>query len=300
MNITAYGQNAKKAVDTSVQRINALEKSISRTDVNSDIYKMNVSSGEFVQISADTKELLSKAKFYGGLTNNALDVTVAPLTVLWNINGNNPKVPPQNEIDKALQLVLGNNFELKDNEARLPIKGQAIDLGALGKGYASALCYEIFKENKISAGIINLGGNICVVGKKNNRSDWSVAVKNPDNNADEPTVGYVLTSNKFVITSGDYERYFEVNGKRYHHIFDPKTGYPAEGGLRSVTIICDDGTEGDALSTALFVMGQDKAMQYYNSHKDFEAIFITKDKKIICTPGIKNSFTLTAKEYTIQ
>ena len=152
-----------------------------------------------------------------------------------------------------------------------------IDLGGIAKGYTSSRIMDIFKENGITSGLVNLGGNVQALGTKTDGSNWRVAVQSPD---------------EAVITSGGYERYFEQDGVTYHHIIDPKTGYPAENGLVSVTIVSSDGTLADGLSTSLFIMGEEKAAEFWKAHSDeFEAILETDDGTIYVTEGLKDSFT---------
>lgn len=293
MYITAYGDNTKAGVDKAVERIKEIESLISSTIDTSDVSKINKNQGLFTPVSNDTMYILQQANIFSEKTGGALDITIAPITNLWNINGTNPKVPADAEIKKNLALVNYKNAEIYRGDARINIQGGAIDLGALGKGYASDEVVKVLKDSGVKSALVNLGGNVAVMGKNSDKA-WNVAIRNPDKTPND-YLGYLPLTDKFAITSGDYERYFVENGKRYFHIFDPKTGYPAESGLRSVTVISDNGTQGDALSTALFVMGLDKALEYYNNNKDFEAVFVTSDKQIICTDGIKSSFVFTAK-----
>ena len=165
-----------------------------------------------------------------------------------------------------------------------------IDLGGIAKGYTSARIRDIFKKNGIESGLVNLGGNVQALGTKTDGNNWRVAVQSPDDTEDY--LGVLSIRDKAVITSGGYERYFEQDGVTYHHIIDPKTGYPAESGLSSVTIVSDDGTLADGLSTALFIMGKDKAESFWRAHSDkFEAVLVTDDGTIYVTEGLKGSFT---------
>ena len=165
-----------------------------------------------------------------------------------------------------------------------------IDLGGIAKGYTSSRIMDIFKENGITSGLVNLGGNVQALGTKTDGSNWRVAVQSPDDTEDY--LGVLSIRDKAVITSGGYERYFEQDGVTYHHIIDPKTGYPAENGLVSVTIVSSDGTLADGLSTSLFIMGEEKAAEFWKAHSnEFEAIFATDDGTIYVTEGLKDSFT---------
>ena len=165
-----------------------------------------------------------------------------------------------------------------------------IDFGGIAKGYTSSEIMKIFDANGIKSGLVSLGGNVQALGCKTDKSKWKVAIQNPDN--EEDYIGVLAIENKAVITSGGYERYFENNGKIYHHIIDPATGYPADSGLKSVTIVSEDGTLADGLSTSLFIMGLDKAKEYWqkNSQK-FDAILLTNDNKQYVTEGIYNDYS---------
>ena len=164
-----------------------------------------------------------------------------------------------------------------------------IDLGAIAKGYTSSKIIDIFKENNIKSGMVTLGGNVQVLGKKPDGSLWKVGIQNPISESEY--LGVLQTSDKAVITSGGYERNFTKNGKTYHHILDPSNGYPANNGLTSVTIISSDGTLADALSTSLFVMGKDKAIDFYKkSNYNFDFILYTSDNKLIISDGIEDIF----------
>ena len=166
----------------------------------------------------------------------------------------------------------------------------AIDFGGIAKGYTSSRLMEIFREYNVSSAMVSLGGNVQVLGTKTDGSDWRVAVQNPDGTDDY--LGILAIKDKAVITSGGYERYFEEDGKTYHHIMDNETGKPADSDLISVTIISKDGMLADGLSTALFVMGKEDALNYWREHREeFDAILVTKDGEITVTQGIADSFS---------
>ena len=168
--------------------------------------------------------------------------------------------------------------------------GVQIDLGGIAKGYTSSRIMDIYREKGVTSGLVNLGGNAQVFGTKPDGSLWRVAVQSPD--SEDEYLGVLEAKDKAIITSGGYERYFEKDGVTYHHIIDPATGYPAENGLISVTIVSTDGTLADGLSTSLFVMGKDKAVDYWKAHSDeFDMILLTDDEKLYVSEGIKDSFT---------
>ena len=181
-------------------------------------------------------------------------------------------------------------YDEKKQEVTLDKKGMKIDLGGIAKGYTSSKVMDIFKENGISSAVISLGGNVQTLNGKPDGSDWRVAVENPADTGSY--IGVLSIKDKAVITSGGYERYFKQDGKTYHHIIDPATGYPADSGLISVTIVSDDGTLADGLSTSLFIMGEEKAAQFWKENsKEFETIMETADGKLYVTEGIADSLT---------
>ena len=178
--------------------------------------------------------------------------------------------------------------------AKLLKMGMAVDLGGVAKGYTSDAVTELLKKEGVTSGIISLGGNISAIGTKPDEKKWKVAVENPLDVNDY--VGILEVEDCSVITSGGYQRFFEENGKRYHHIIDSNTGYPADKGLLSVTIISNDGAKADGLSTALFVMGFDEAVKIWRNSDDFEVVFVTEDGKVIATEGAASIFAFEGRD----
>ena len=219
-------------------------------------------------------------------TEGAYDPTVLSLTELWNVTDGG-YLPTESEVNMALSCVGHKELSL---EGDIIVKTSAVrvDLGGIAKGYALGRVVEMLSD-EAPYGMVSFGGNIGVWGEKPGGGDWEIGIKDPfDTNK---IIGKIVTDGGYVSVSGDYERYFEKDGKRYNHIFDPQTGYPVDNGLHSVTVYTEDAALGDALSTALFVMGYEKAMEFYNSGKyDFEALFITDDD-ILMTKGMEEIFT---------
>ena len=208
-------------------------------------------------------------------------------------------MPESSEIADVLKHVSYTNVEVNGQQVTLS-DGASIDLGGIAKGYTSLRVIQIMKDCGIEHAIINLGGNVQVLGTKTDGSDWRVAIQNPD--SESSYLGVLSTADKAVITSGGYERYFEQDGQVYHHIIDPQTGYPSESDLTSVTIVCSDGTTADALSTALFVMGLDGAKELYRSGSlDFEMI-LYDGSRVYVSEGIADSFStnMNTEIITIQ
>lgn len=277
---------------TSMNKINDYEKLFSKTIKDSDINKLNYNKNvEFSTLNKNTVEILKIAEKVSNQTNGAFDFTLGNISDLWQFTSQNPKVPSNDEITKQLQCSGYKNFSIKNNSIVLN-NNINIDLGGIAKGYITDLIVSDLKENGVDSAMLSLGGNVFVLGNKNNKK-WKVGIANPS--SPNNIVGYVEVSDKSVVTSGNYQRYFEENGKIYHHILDSQTGYPANSGLKSVTIICDNSTLADAYSTAFFVMGVDKSIKFLkdNNVKNIDAIFITSQDKIICTNNAKKIFTPT-------
>lgn len=274
------------------QRVNALDAALSRTQQAGDLYKLNHADGQPTEVSEDTYTALEKALEYAEMTNGTFDPTMAPLTDLWGIGTEHQQVPAQSDIDAALQTVGTQHVHVSGDSVQLD-GGSRIDLGGIAKGYAADLCADILKSADAD-GLLVLGGNIYAVGT-NEGKDWNIGIADPDDSAD--TIAAVAVHDLSVVTSGDYERYFEQDGVRYHHIFDPKTGYPAASGLRSVTVIDENSTRADALTTALFVMGADKGRAYCEEN-GIAAVFVTADKQVFTTSRVADvcTFTFTGED----
>ena len=222
------------------------------------------------------------------MTNGAFDPTMAPLTDLWGIGTDNARVPAQSEIDEALTHVGYQNVKLLGNNQVQLLNGAQVDLGGIGKGYAGDIVHEMAESDTSDQWhvLARLSGNIEMYGGKTADSgtdNWNIGIADPDDNTD--SIAVVSLRDGSVVTSGDYERFFEKDGKRYHHIFDPATGYPADSGLRGVTVIDPCSTKADALTTALFVMGLDKGMKFCEEN-EIAAVFITADKQVYTTSAL--------------
>ena len=294
-----YGKNAEKATNEAIKKVSNIEKKMSVNIKTSEISKLNAKAGiSGEKLSVDTYSVIENSVKYSKLTGGALDTTIEPIVSLWGIGTDKERVPSKKEIDERLKLVDYKDIILdkKNSIVKLRRKNQAIDLGAIAKGYTADEVKKVLLNNNISSAIINLGGNIYTLGNKPNGTSWSVGIQNPLSTRGE-YLGTISVTDKSIVTSGNYERFFIKDGIRYHHIFDPKTGYPANKGIISTTIVSDKSIDGDALSTSTYIMGLDKGIKLIESMKGVEAIFITNDKKVYVTPGLKNSFKLTNKEF---
>ena len=293
------GKNAEKAIEESVARLNEIDDKMSAFKNYSDISNINNNSGEdFQAVSEETFSLLKTSVKYSELTEGAFDPTIRPLVNLWGIGTDFENVPSQEGINKKVSLVNYKNiiFNKDNNSVKLLYKNQSVDLGGIAKGYATDVVKDILIRNKIKSGIIDLGGNIYVLGKKIDGTPWLVGIQDPFTPRGN-FIGVLNASNKSVVTSGYYEKYFIKDGKKYHHIIDPLTGYPSESNIISATIISDKSIDGDGLSTGVYIMGQDKATKLIESIPGVDAIFITDEKKVYATSGIKYNFQLTNSEF---
>ena len=290
MSVTAYGADAESAVSDAIAEIERLDALLSTGETDSEIYKLNQNGGG--SISEDTSYILERALEIWKSTDGCFEIGIYPLMQEWGFTDGNYKVPDKETLQKLLPLADSSkiDFNEKDQTVSFEQDGMEIDFGGIAKGYTSGRIMDIFREHGITSGMVSLGGNVQVLGIKTDGSKWRVAVQNPEDT--ENYLGVLETQDRAVITSGGYERYFEQDGKTYQHILDPKTGYPADSGLTSVTIVSADGTLADGLSTSLFVMGKEKAVAYWRAHsEEFDAILVEKDGTVSVTENIADQFT---------
>lgn len=291
MTLTAYGENAKEAVEAGIAEIQRLDALLSTGDANSEVAQINQNGGG--TLSEDTDYLVKRALAIYQSTQGAFDISIYPVMQLWGFTTGDFAVPSKEDLVAKLALVNAGRISLMEDNGVSSItlpEGMEIDLGGIAKGYTSGRVMEVMKRYGIESAVINLGGNAHVLGSKPDGSAWKVGIQDP--NDTNGYLGGVSVRDKAIITSGGYERYFEKDGVTYHHIIDPSTGYPAENGLISVTIVSADGTLADGLSTSLFVMGKDKAVDYWRTHSDeFDMILLTDDEQLYVSEGIKDSFT---------
>lgn len=293
MDLKLYSDNGGNALEEAEKEILRIEKLFDRGNKDSEIYKIN--QNKIAEVSSDTAEVISEAIAISQKTNGAFDITIAPVMDLWGFFGGEFKVPSDDELKFALSKVRYENVQIKDNRILIS-ENTTIDIGGIGKGYASDKVAELLKRNDVKSAIISLGGNVYALGKKPDNSLWTVGIADP--NSPAQPVGKLRIADKAVVTSGGYQRYFERDGVTYHHIIDPKTGKSADNGLASVTIISDSGTNADGLSTSLFVMGLEKSIEFWRRNKNFEAVFVDSQGAVYITSGIKGAFE-SEHEYTV-
>ena len=293
MTLRLYEGGGENLLDRAEARVEELESLLSVTDENSEIYTLD-HEGQ-ADLSPDTEELLAAALSICERTGGALDISIYPVLRTWGFTTGAYSVPDDEAIAALLPLVDYTQVELNGPAASLP-HGMEIDLGSVAKGYTGGQLADLLRENGVTSALLDLGGNIQTVGAKLDGSPWRVGIRDPEG---EGSLGVVEVVDQAVITSGGYERFFEEDGVRYWHILDPSTGTPAQNGLISVTVIGDDGTVCDGLSTSLFVMGLDKALDHWRQYQDFEAIFVSEDGSVTITPGLQSNFALTQTNRTL-
>lgn len=292
MTFTLYDdsvQDAQAALEDAQGRVEELEALWSVTDEGSDIYAVNHGGGRPVTVHEETASLLSFALEMAKATEGALEPTLYPVLTAWGFTTGENQIPSADEIGRLLESVGYDKVILKADSVMLE-DGMMLDLGAAGKGYAGDEAARLLEERGVTSALLDIGGNIQAVGSKPDGSDWRLGLRSP---FDEGVLGILRVSDKAVVTSGNYERYFiGSDGVRYGHIIDPDTGYPVDNGLVSVTIIAGEGKLCDALSTSLFVMGLEPAVGYWKAHPDFDVILVTESKEIYLTEEIKGRFYL--------
>ena len=290
MTLTAYGEHAQEAVDKAAERVEALDALLSTGNENSEIYQLN-QNGE-ATLSEEGGYLVERALELYKKTEGAFDIAIYPVMQAWGFPTQDYHVPDDDTLKEKLALADASkvNYDKDTRKIFFVQDGMEIDLGGIAKGYTSSQIMQIYQDCGVTSGLVNLGGNVQALGCKTDGSKWRVAIQSPDDT--EEYLGILEIEDQAVITSGGYERYFEEDGVTYHHIIDPAIGYPADSGLISVTIVSDDGTLADGLSTSLFIMGEEKAAQFWRENSDeFEAIMETSDGELYVTEGIADSLT---------
>ena len=289
LNLTAYGEGAEAALEQAQARIRELECLWSVTEEHSEIYAANHSGGNPVAVSGDTAGLVRYALDMAEQTGGALEPTLYPVLIAWGFTTDRFQIPEQEELDRLLERVDYNRVSLQGAALTVP-DGMQLDLGAVGKGYAADETAAVLRENHVESALLDFGGNILTIGTKPDGSPWRVGVRDPDS---EGNLGILEIADQSVVVSGGYEKFFVgEDGERYWHILDPATGAPAGHGLVQTAIVSDESKRCDALSTALFVMGLDNAVQYWREHRDFEMILLAEDRTIYVTEGLSDAFSL--------
>ena len=290
MTVKVYGEGAPEAAREAKERLQALDALWSATSEGSDVVRLNSGAGEAVALAPETMRLLRLSEVVREETKGALDVTLLPLLKLWGFSGGVHRVPTAEEIEAARALTGAGKLKLDEaaGTARLE-KGSSVELGAVAKGYAGELVAAELKSRGMRSALLDLGGNIETVGAREGGTPWRVGLRNPFGGA---LLGTVEVADAAVVTSAIDQRFFtDEAGNRYWHILDPATGKPAASGLASATVVASSGGRADALSTALFVMGAERAAAFWRERQDFEMVLVGMDGQVWITEGLLDRFS---------
>ena len=282
MNLTVYSKDketAKKALTDGAKILLELDNTLSTNIVDSELYQLNKLGN--MALGEDGKALMKSAKTFYQKTDGIFNIAIYPLVKAWGFTTNSFQVPSKEEIKKLLPLTNLNDVHYDENTGIVDFekKGMGIDFGGIAKGYASQKVISKFKEDGITSALISLGGNVHLLGKKPTGKNFVVGIQDPNN--PEEYFCTIQSNDESIITSGAYQRYFEKDGRLYHHIIDPRTGEPSNQDLTSVTIISKDSTLADTYSTTLYILGKEKAIAYWKAHSDeFDMVLVDKDNKV--------------------
>lgn len=297
--ITLYDSEDQELLDQAMELCDHYEKIFSRTLPESELYRLNAGTlpqedGAFI-ISDTLADLINEGLRYSELSGGAFDISIGPVSSLWDFTSGSSVIPDEDDVKDALKLVDYRQVFLDGNRIRFGMEGMQLDLGAIAKGYIADRIKEFLVSEGVKSAILDLGGNILCIGERPDDTPFRIGIQRPFAQRSE-TVSVAQIDDKSVVSSGIYERYFEKNGILYHHILNPRTGFPYENDLVSVTIISDRSTDGDGLSTSCFALGLEQGMKLINSLPDVYAAFITADGKLHFSEGMTETFSLTAPE----
>lgn len=278
--VTVYGGCSERIWDDCFDELERLEMLFSVTREGSELSRINAANGAAVAVSRETMELLTLATQISAMTGGAFDMTVRPVTKLWNFTAEQPSLPDAALLASACERVDYRRISLGDGS--VTVNGE-LEPGGIAKGYIADRLRELLIENDVTSALIDLGGNIVAVGDKGGEP-FRIGIKDPANVASLAAI--VQVSDRSVVTSGTYERGFTLNGVRYHHLLDPKNGMPVQNGLASVTIVSESSALADALSTACFVMGEQAARELLIAFPEVQAMFIYEDGRLSVTDGL--------------
>ncbi|MCT4563072.1 MAG: FAD:protein FMN transferase [Maledivibacter sp.] len=299
--IKLYDNATEEVFNKAFARLREIENRMTINADDSEVIAINSNAGkDFVKVSDDTFYVIKSGKHFSRLSEGRFDISIGPLVKLWGIGTDKAKVPNKEEIENKKIWVDYNDVVLNESEKSVMLKksGMILDLGGIAKGYGADEVVDILKDNNVKHAIINLGGNIFAYGNKPDGTGWKIGVQNPLSERGE-YLGIVRVSDQTVVTSGVYERYFEEDGKRYHHILDPHTGYPVENNVVGITIIANSSIDADSLSTSAFALGLEKGMELIEGLGNVDAVFVTRDSEVYMTSGLKDNFKLEDTRFKI-
>ncbi|BFK82074.1 FAD:protein FMN transferase [Clostridium baratii] len=300
--VTVYDKQDEEILDKVFKCIIEIEDLVSINKDNTEITNLNKNAGiKGVKLSEDSFNIIKKGLEYSKLSNGGYDVSIGPLVKLWSIGLPEAKVPNKDEIKNVINKIDYKKVKVNDEtkEVFLEDKGMMLDLGSIAKGYAADEIVKVLKENNVKQAIIDLGGNIYALGLKDGDKDWKVGIQDPFTERGN-VVGSVEVSNKSVVTTGIYERFIEKDGVKYHHILNPKDGYPYKTDIAGVSIIADKSVDADGLSTLVFTKGLNEGIKFIEDLDGVDAIFITNDRKVYTTKGIKDNFKMINESFTLS
>ncbi len=283
-------------------RLRRLEDILSANRDDTNLAEINRNAGiRPVEAEPETLAILEEGLRFANLSGGLLDPTVGPLVKAWNIGTEFAAVPPGDTLAAAKALIDYRRISIDPDKGTvyLPKEGMKLDLGAIAKGFAADEVARIAARHGIKRGIVDLGGNILAIGSKAPNQPWKIGIRNPENDAGGSVLS-LLIENQAVVTSGVYERYFEANGRRYHHLLNPFTGYPEENGLLSVSIVTARSIDADALSTAVFLLGLEEGMRLVESLDGVEAIWIDNAKQVHLSPGLREKVAILNGEFALS
>ncbi len=301
VNITLYGTDDESHFTEIFEEIERLENILSVHVEGSDLDLLKDNAGvKPVKVSEDTIKVIEKSIKYSKLTNGLFDITSGPLIDLWGIGTGSEKIPTQDEIDKAIELIDYTKIKIDKDESTVFLEddGMIANLGAIAKGYIADRVEEKLYDLGVESAIINLGGNVQLIGDKPDGSLFRIGIQDPDEDRGG-NIGVYTGKDVTIVSSGDYERFFIKDGVKYHHILNPKTGYPVDTEIKSVSIITDESFEADALSTSVLLSGWDKGIEMVENTEDVEAIFINKDHQVYITEGLQEDFNFDSDNYEL-
>ncbi|MBI9102766.1 MAG: FAD:protein FMN transferase [Spirochaetales bacterium] len=296
-----YGSEDPELFNDIFKQISEYESLLSVNIEDSQVAAVNRAAGlESVNVDSRVMDVVLQGLEYSKLSEGRFDITIGPLVDLWHIGHEDARIPEEAEIESVLPLIDYTSVLVDPGSEMisLPEPGMSMDLGGIAKGYIADRISEMLIKAGRESALINLGGNVLVVGSKPDGTPFRIGVQNPDSDRGE-YLGIVSVESKSVVSSGAYERFLEVDGKTYHHILDPFTGYPVETDIDQVTIISERSVDGDGLSTTVFTLGRDKGMALIESIEGVDAILITADKKVFLSEGLSDSFSLTDSRFTV-
>lgn len=302
--LRVYDEGKEGVLEDGFALVRDLADQITGETTESEISKINAAAGvEPVQVTPEVYELLQIADEYAEASDGKFNYAIGPITDLWRIGYEDARKPAQAEIDEALTKIDFRQVVLDEEEQSvfLPEEGMMLDLGAIAKGYMTDKVRELFASEGVTTAVIDLGGNVFVMGGSPTRDGaaWNVGVQDPMAPRGQ-SIGRMMQKDRSIVTSGVYERYLEVDGVLYHHLMNPETGYPFENEIAGVSIVSEQSVDGDALSTQIFGMGLEQGLSYINRRDDVEAVFITKEKQVFISDGLKGNFELTNDDYTLM